>query len=255
VIVKLNYAELARDVRPGEEAPYTEFYLISRQGTGKLVAYAVEIGLSNLLEAASTESDVDRRSVVEVLDGELVRENDGQIRYLIFDALIHLGRDICPLPLRERLECATNLLRCSEMLGVPSHRIEVRVKDFFRLCSPKFNMVEFLLKKYVKCLPHENDGIIFNHEEKPYLRGTTNNGYIKWKPAHLNTVDFMIVPNLNLEEVFGRRILDLYLAVHDPRLEVYTRQFYAFAVVAEADFTKFHEIYTENENRVAQEEM
>jgi ATP-dependent DNA ligase len=132
------------------------------------------------------------------------------------------------------------------MLEVAPHRIEVRVKDFFRLTSPKFNMMDFMLKKYVKCLPHENDGVIFNHEEKPYLLGTTNPGYIKWKPAHLNTVDFMIVPNLTLEETAGRRVLDLYLAVQDPQLERYTRQFYAFAVVSEADFAKLLTTYEEN---------
>lgn len=181
--------------------------------------------------------------VVAILDGELIRESGGQIRYLVFDDLFHLGKDICSLPLRERLECAANLIRCSEMLEIAPHRIEVRVKDFFRLTSPKFNMVEFMLKKYVKCLPHENDGIIFNHEEKPYIRGASNPGYIKWKPAHLNTVDFMIVPNLTLEEIVGRRVLDLYLAMQDPKLERYTRQFYAFAVVSEADFSKLLATY------------
>jgi ATP-dependent DNA ligase len=95
-----------------------------------------------------------------------------------------------------------------------------------------------MIRKYVKCLPHENDGVIFNHEEKPYLLGTTNPGYIKWKPAHQNTVDFMIVPNQNLEEAVGRRVLDLYLATHNPELDRYTRQFYAFAVVPEADYVK-----------------
>ena len=155
VIAKVKYVDLARDVIPGEEAPYTEFYMVSREGTGKLVAYAVEVGLSHLLEPASTEMGPTSGSVVAVLDGELIQESDSrQVRYLIFDALVHLGKDICGLPLRERLECTTNLLRCSEMLGVRGHRIDVRVKDFFRLNCAKFNVVEFLLKKYVKCLPH-----------------------------------------------------------------------------------------------------
>jgi hypothetical protein len=34
----------------------------------------------------------------------------------------------------------------------------------------------------VKALPHENDGIIINDEDKPYLLGR-NQGYLKWKPA------------------------------------------------------------------------
>ena len=31
-------------------------------------------------------------------------------------------------------------------------------------------------------MEHNYDGIIFNHEEKEYIVGATNNGYIKWKP-------------------------------------------------------------------------
>lgn len=64
------------------------------------------------------------------------------------------------------------------------------------------------------------------------MLGSLNNGYIKWKPDHLNTVDFMIVPNLNLEEKVGKRVLDLYLAIKDKELGYYFRQFYAFAVVS-----------------------
>lgn len=78
--------------------------MVSRQGNGKLVAYAVDVGLSHLLEAASTEVGPSGGSVVAVLDGELIMESDSrQIRYLIFDALVHLGKDICGLQLRERL--------------------------------------------------------------------------------------------------------------------------------------------------------
>lgn len=46
----------------------------------------------------------------------------------------------------------------------------------------------------------------------------------------------MIVPNLNLEDKFGRKVLDLYVAVQDKDLDRYTRQFYAFTVVSERDF-------------------
>ena len=60
--------------------------------------------------------------------------------------------------------------------------------------------------------------------------GTTNPGYIKWKPEHLNTVDFMVLPNDNFEHYSGR-LLDLYTAINDQELGRYTRQFYAFMVV------------------------
>ncbi len=42
-----------------------------------------------------------------------------------------------------------------------------------------------------------------------------NSGYIKWKPAHLNTLDFMLVPNTKLTDNFGNRVLDMYLAIKD----------------------------------------
>jgi hypothetical protein len=47
IVTKVNYSELNREVIPGEESPYTEFYLVSRQGQGKLIAYAVDIGISH----------------------------------------------------------------------------------------------------------------------------------------------------------------------------------------------------------------
>jgi hypothetical protein len=42
-----------------------------------------------------------------------------------------------------------------------------------------------------------------------------NNGYIKWKPSHLNTLDFMLVPNSNLSDKFGNKVVDMYLAIRD----------------------------------------
>ncbi len=215
---------------------------MSRQGQGKLVAYIADMAVSYQLEPALAEVGNEKRSVIEILDGELIKDS-GKVRFIAFDALVHLGRNICQLNLKERLDCISNFIRCNEMLTIKGGRIEVKMKDFFRITCAKFNMTEFMLKKYIKCLPHENDGIIFNHEEKPYLLGTTNLGYIKWKPAHLNTVDFMIVPNQNLEETVGRRVLDLYLAIHNTELERYTRQFYAFAVVSEGDYSRILNTY------------
>jgi ATP-dependent DNA ligase len=124
------------------------------------------------------------------------------------------------------------------MLGIQPHKITVELKDFFRLTCRKFNLMEFMLQKYVKLTEHDHDGIIFNHEEKEYLIGTTNPGYIKWKPEELNTVDFMVVPNINLEEKYGRRVLDLYVGFNDTTLCRYNKQFYAFTVINEAGFNE-----------------
>lgn len=57
----------------------------------------------------------------------------------------------------------------------------------------------------------------------------------------------MIVPNINLEDRFGKRVLDLYVAIQDADLSRYTRQFYAFTVVNELDFDHINELIEKKE--------
>jgi hypothetical protein len=40
------------------------------------------------------------------------------------------------------------------MLGMPFHRISLELKDFFRLTSPKLNLIHFMLSKYFKITEH-----------------------------------------------------------------------------------------------------
>ena len=101
----------------------------------------------------------------------------------------------------------------------------------------------------MKCLPHENDGLIFNDETKPYVLGR-NEGYLKWKPAHLNTVDFLIVHNENLEHRFGKRVMDLYLGWRDTDMtsdsvnqNVYRMIFFNFTIVEEHQYEDLKELF------------
>ena len=53
-----------------------------------------------------------------------------------------------------------------------------------------FNMIEY--KDPVKdeeFLVHENDGMIFTVNRCPYYPGTCEE-IVKWKPLHMNTIDF-----------------------------------------------------------------
>ena len=75
-------------------------------------------------------------------------------KFLIFDALVHLGKNICSMKLSERLHQIEKFLHCNSMLGVPEHRIPIELKDFFRLTNRKFNVLEFLLKKYLRHVEH-----------------------------------------------------------------------------------------------------
>ena len=72
--------------------------------------------------------------------------------------------------------------------------------------------IEYLFKQYIPLLPHANDGVIFTkNKDAPYYSGT-NNDIVKWKPPHLNTIDFLLVPNKKLEDpILKNKIIDLYV--------------------------------------------
>ena len=47
-------------------------------------------------------------------------------------------------------------------------------------------------EKIFKKLEHENDGLIFTEDRCPYHPGTCTAIY-KWKPPHLNSIDFKLI--------------------------------------------------------------
>lgn len=50
-----------------------------------------------------------------------------------------------------------------------------------------------LMTKVVPRLEHENDGLIFTADACPYYAGTCEQIF-KWKPLHLNSIDFNLKP-------------------------------------------------------------
>lgn len=124
IVARVTKDDAKKHARPNKEKLYGQCYLVSRQGQGRLVTYAVDMAISPDFEPATSEQEGGRRFIVSVLDGELVSERGEKPRFLIFDALIHLGRNICPEPLRRRLDCISNFLRCNEMLGsIPTQSV------------------------------------------------------------------------------------------------------------------------------------
>lgn len=64
-----------------------------------------------------------------------------------------------------------------------SPSIELFIKDYF-----SFDKISWIYE-IAKQLPHENDGVILNYDDYPYYCGTSDEVF-KFKPAHLNTIDF-----------------------------------------------------------------
>lgn len=65
------------------------------------------------------------------------------------------------------------------------------MKDFYNV-----SQVEYILKTVIPMIPHGNDGLIFTKDIAPYKIGM-NFDILKFKPPHLNTIDFLLLPNEN----------------------------------------------------------
>ena len=152
-----------------------------------------------------------------------------EIKFLVFDGVVICGANIGHLKFRQRLRKVNEFfflkeierkfmnrykdkietsilesmhLKTSEIAGnkninfhnsIKTHvnpntkfKIDLFMKDYYT-----FDKLEFLYNKLVKSLPHDNDGVIINFDDYPYYTGQACEIY-KWKPSHLNTIDFEI---------------------------------------------------------------
>ena len=125
------------------------------------------------------------------LDGELIVDKPkgpntpGIVRYLVYDAVHVLGRSVANETLLHRLKAAYTELIRPRVPGADD-AFAIYVKDFFDVCHSASVVFPLGLR-----LPHECDGLIFTPADDPYKAGTCQR-LLKWKPSHLNTVDFVI---------------------------------------------------------------
>lgn len=164
-------------------------------------------GLQQLVPGINSFNDI-------LLDGELVVDNvlqkDGitykkQTTFLVFDAL-HVGKSfVGSLDLFDRLRVAqgevifpiqaqVKLLDSSDQDELP---FLLTLKQMYGK-----NDVGFVFDKIIPALPHENDGLIFTRVDLEYKIGTCE-GILKWKPKHLNSVDFELSQHWLLDD-FGK---------------------------------------------------
>lgn len=150
---------------------------------------------------------------VHVFDGELVKDrSEDYVKFFIFDALVVNGINVMHLTFENRLKTVKKQiikkLRIKEYFEInkespnefddeefkdldfnindDSDKIKVFLKDFYLDLHTKD-----LYEKIVPKLDHGNDGIIYTMSHCPYYPGTCEQ-IIKWKPAVMNSVDFIL---------------------------------------------------------------
>jgi len=149
-----------------------ECYLLDR----KFMFYRVNLpSYFPILDSAATT----------LLDGELI-EDEGKSRYLIYDAVAVLGENVKYSPLVHRLERVySKLIAQSHKNPNAKNSFPLFLKDFFDVKHSRYVVA------ISRRLPHYSDGLIFTPARDPYRPGTCQK-LLKWKPAELNTVDFVL---------------------------------------------------------------
>lgn len=176
-----------------------------------------------------------------LFDGELFKEGDSFI-FAIFDTLLAYSVGLLAENLLTRLDGA---FRFSKEIDRKPGLLQVSNEEKFR----RFRItVKMMTKSYgfyqildtIPQLKHANDGLIFTPINEPYMVAARTHTY-KWKPPHLNTVDFLI-----RKSIFPYTY-DLYALVAEKQLGIRKRQ----PGVREEDpqtLRKFDTFYVSDEN-------
>lgn len=131
-----------------------------------------------------------------LLDGELYREGEAFL-FAAFDILIYEDEDQTHLGLLARLERAYAFTRSIEknpaLLLVSSDSSHSKFRIITKQMAKSYGFYEIL--DGIPNLAHENDGLIFTPVADRYMLNARSRT-LKWKPPHLNTVDFVIMKSI-----------------------------------------------------------
>lgn len=141
--------------------------------------------------------DLTRHIKNTLLDGEMVIDKvKGKSfpRYLAYDIIRFENEDLTRRSFDDRLNAIRSVIigpRHEAMKrGIITREHEpfsVRVKDFWCVTQAE----ALLGPKFAQQLSHEPDGLIFQPKLEPYVGGRCDD-ILKWKPAELNSVDFLM---------------------------------------------------------------
>lgn len=142
-------------------------------------SYSFFIDRTNTVYFAPLYMDI---SADTILDGELYYDTINGKRYLVFavfDCLLANGVNCLNFNFVIRLDYAWKMvarIKCD---------FKVKVKHMYK----SYGFCEVF--NNISSLNHKNDGMIFTPVDEPCKLGRCDT-LLKWKPAHLNTVDFLI---------------------------------------------------------------
>jgi mRNA guanylyltransferase len=127
---------------------------------------------------------------VFLLDGEMYYEKENYI-YSMFDCLIYDTKPKIENDLNKRLGCCFEFAKIVKK-GYIKRKNDSGLKNFYIIGKEMLKSYGFpaVLNNIPKLL-HDNDGLIFTPVNEPYLFYTRSK-ILKWKPPHLNTMDFLI---------------------------------------------------------------
>lgn len=127
---------------------------------------------------------------VFMFDGEMYLE-DGKFIYAIFDTLIFDKKIKTSLDLTKRLWYAFEFEKIVNK-GFIQRKNDSKFNVFNIIAKNMFKSYSFdVVLNEIPKLKHENDGLIFTPVNDPYIFCSRSKIY-KWKPPHLNTVDFLV---------------------------------------------------------------
>ncbi|VVC93221.1 unnamed protein product [Leptidea sinapis] len=133
-----------------------------------------------------------------LLDGEMVvdtEHGENKHRFLCYDIIrfedMNVGKEaFYPV----RLTCLDKEIIRPRTRAIEEGLIK-KEREPFRVVLKYFwdvTMTEQLLgEKFAKTLHHEPDGLIFQPSKEPYVPGPCED-VLKWKPGHMNSVDFLL---------------------------------------------------------------
>lgn len=145
-----------------------------------------------------------------LFDGEMYLEDKTYI-FAIFDTLLFDSKPRLQASLNKRLWYGFEFEKIVQK-GFIKRKNDSEFKMFHIIGKIMFKSYAFLdILNGIPLLKHENDGLIFTPVNEPYLIASRTKIF-KWKPAHLNTIDFLI------KKTSSPHIFGLYCAISSDQM-------------------------------------